>query len=111
MSWRGPQQLQIRRQLWRAFEELPSCRRGIKMLGTPLGYQDFVTVQLEMLTAVHKTLLFPTPLVQGVQAAWLLWSDRYMAKVVEPGFAEPFCRRHDAQLCQCLCTILQISPN
>ena len=51
------------------------------------------------------------------QAAWLLLVHcaaaraNYVARVVEPGSAEHFCRRHDAGLWQCLCTILQISPN
>ena len=76
--------------VWRGSEELPSCRRGIKILGTPLGHQDFVTAQLEMLTAEHQTLLCRIPLVQDVQAAWLLLVHcaaaraKYVARVVEP---------------------------
>ena len=103
--------------VWRGSEELPSCRRGIKILGTPLGHQDFVTAQLEMLTAEHQTLLCRIPLVQDVQAVWLLLVHcaaaraNYVARVVEPGSAEHFCRRHDVGLWQCLCAILQISPD
>ena len=91
--------------VWRGSEDLPSCRRGIKILGTPLGHQDFVTAQLEMFTAEHQTLLCRIPLVQDVQAAWLLLVHcaaaraNCVARVVEPGSAEPFCRRHDAGLC------------
>ena len=103
--------------VWRGSEALPPCRRGIKVLGTPLGHQDFVTAQLEMLTAEHQTLLCRIPLLHDVQAAWLLLVHcaaaraNYVARVVEPGSAEPFCQRHDAGLWQCLCAILQISPD
>ena len=76
-----------------------------------------MTAKLETLTAEHQTLLCRVPLVQDVQAAWLFLVHcaaaraNYVARVVEPGSAEPFCRRHDAGLWQCLCTIQQISPD
>ena len=50
-------------------EDLPSHRRGIKVLGTPLGHQDFVRAQLEMLSAYHHTLLARIPMVEDVQSA------------------------------------------
>ena len=58
--------------VWRGSEDLPSHRCGIKVLGTPLGHQDFVRVQLEMLSAHHHTLLAHIPMVEDVQSAWLL---------------------------------------
>ena len=102
--------------VWRGSEELPSCRRGIKILGTPLGHQDFGTAQLEMLTAEHQTLLCRIPLVQDVQAAWLLLVHcaaaraNYVARVVEPGSAELFCRRHDQFQCHWFWEVLGCDP-
>ena len=55
--------------VWRGSEDLPSHRRGIKVLGTPLGHQDFVRAQLEMLSAHHHTLLARIPMVEDVQSA------------------------------------------
>ena len=57
--------------VWWGSEDLPSHRRGIKVLGTPLGHQDFVRAQLEMLSAHHHTLLARIPMVEDVQSAWL----------------------------------------
>ena len=118
MRWREPQQLQIQRQ-WcggglKRCHHVDVASRFWELLR---GHQDFVTAQLEVLTAEHQTLLCRIPLVQDVQAAWLLLVHcaaaraNHVARVVEPGSAEPFCRSHDARLWQCLCTILQISPD
>ena len=40
--------------------------------GNSFRSPDFVPAQLEMLTAEHKTLLCRIPLIQDVQATWLL---------------------------------------
>ena len=48
----------------RCSEALRSCqciRRGMKVLGTPLGHTEFIKAQLEMLTAEHQTLLHRIP--------------------------------------------------
>ena len=101
--------------VWRGSEALPSCRRGIKVLGTPLGHQDFVTAQLEMLTAEHQqTLLCRIPLVQDVQAAWLLlvhcaitWPEWWSQGLPNPPVGGTMLGCGSV----CLCTILQISPD
>ena len=49
--------------VWPGSAALPSHRRGIKVLGTPLGHQDFVCAQLEMISAHHHTLLARIPMV------------------------------------------------
>ena len=58
--------------VWRGSDELLSHRRGIKVLGTPLGHPDFVKAHLDKLTAEHQTLLERIPLVEDAQSAWLL---------------------------------------
>ena len=100
--------------VWRGSDEVVSHRRGIKVLGTPLGHPDFVKAHLDKLTAEHQTLLDRIPLVEDAQSAWLLLVHcaaaraNYIARVVEPESTEEFCRRHDRGLWRCLCTILQI---
>ena len=102
--------------VWRGSEDLPSHRRGIKVLGTPLGHQDYVRAQLEMLSAHHHTLLARIPMVEDVQSAWLLLVHcasaraNHVVRVVEPQMAAAFCQRHDAGVWECLCRILHISP-
>ena len=58
--------------VWRGSEELPSHKRGMKVLGTPLGHADFIRDHLEKTAAKHQVLLDRIPLVEDVQSAWLL---------------------------------------
>ena len=100
--------------VWRGSEELPAHKRGIKVLGTPLGHPDFVQAHLDKLTAQHQILLDRIPYVEDTQAAWLLLVHcaaaraNYIARVVAPLAAEQFCDTHDMGLWRCLCSILQI---
>ena len=102
--------------VWRGSEDLPSHRRGIKVLGTPFGHQDIVRAQLEMLSAHHHTLLARIPMhgrgcaVGVVASGSLRICANYVARVVEPQMAAAFCQRHDAGVWECLCRILHISP-
>ena len=101
--------------VWRGSEELPTHRRGMKVLGTPLGHTDFVRAHLEKTTRDHQVFLDRIPLLKDVQSAWLLLVHcaaaraNYQVRVVEPRTVEDFCRTHDEQLWQWLCSILQIS--
>ena len=111
-------------QLWNAIGESPpghevaasngsckSCSSGVadirgfaitsswhQSVGTPLGHQDFVRAQFEILSAHHHTLLARIPMVEDVQSAWLLLVHcasaraNCVARVVEPQMAAAFCR-------------------
>ena len=46
--------------------------RGIRVLGTPLGSDEFVTVQLQLTVDSHPLLLDRIPVVQDLQSAWFL---------------------------------------
>ena len=94
--------------VWWGSEDLPSHRRGIKVLGTPLGHQDFVRAQLEMLSAHHHTLLARIPMVEDVSRRGCFWFTAHLLgrtmwlEVVEPQMAAAFCQRHDAGVWECL---------
>ena len=97
--WRGP--------------ELPTHLQGLKILGTPLGHPDYVRAHMDRAVRDHQTLLDRIPLLQDVQAAWLLLLHcasaraNYLVRVVEPASAREFCDIHDDRMWQCLEAILQ----
>ena len=68
---------------------VPTHEQGIKVLGTPLGHEDFVAAHLESVLADH-TFISRIPQVKDVQSAWLLLlhcvSVRacYLTRVVTP---------------------------
>ena len=101
--------------VWRG-SELPTCRQGLNVLGTPLGHPDFVRTSLEMKNIGHQRFLDRIPLLEDVQASWLLLVHcaaaraNYMTRVVEPGATRDFSERNDEALWQSLCQIMQMSP-
>ena len=99
--------------VWRG-SGLPTQQQGMKVLGTPLGHPEFVRTNLELKSISHQTFLDRIPLLQDVQASWLLLVQcaaaraNYMTRVVEPGATHDFCDRNDVVLWQCLSQIMQI---
>ena len=95
---------------------MPSHKRGMKVLGTPLGHTDYIRAHLEKTAAAHQILFDRIPLVEDVQSAWLLLVHCAAARancfcrVVEPGTVADFCSTHDERLWQCLCSIVQMPP-
>ena len=59
--------------VWRGAEELARCRRGMKVLGTPLGHSEYIQAQLEMQAIEHQTLLDRISLIEDVQSAWSIF--------------------------------------
>ena len=80
---------------------MPADQQGIKVLGPPVGHDDYVRQLLEKVQAKQQALLEAIPTVPDVQSAWLLllhW----------PGLVESFAESHDQGLWQCLCAILEV---
>ena len=104
-----------RAKVWRG-SQLPTVERGIKVLGTPLGHEDYVARHLEAVTDEQRILLERIPRVQDVQSAWLLllhcasaWAN-YQLRSVPPNATSEFAAVHDEGLWRCLCSILQVDP-
>ena len=97
--------------VWRG-SEVPSVQQGIKILGAPLGHPDFVSAHLERTIAEHAVLLERIP--SDVQSAWLLLVHCAQARAtnllraLQPSLSEEFARSHDAGMCGCSCSILQL---
>ena len=72
-----------------------------------------LTTHMDRTARDHQTLLDRIPLLQDVQAAWLLLLHcasaraNYLVRVVEPASAREFCDIHDDRMWQCLEAILQ----
>ena len=94
-----------------------TAQQGIKVLGTPLGHEDFVAAHLQRVLRKHQTLLERIPALQDIQSAWTLLlhsaSSRanYQLRVVRPELTELFAAGHDDGIWRCLCAICQISPD
>ena len=96
------------------WEDRPE-ERGIRVLGTPLGLDEFVRVQLQLTVDSHRLLLDRIPAVQDLQSAWLLLfcavsRATYYLRVCRPSVTELFARQHDAQVWQCLIALLGHDP-
>ena len=57
--------------VWRG-SQVPTADQGMKVLGTPLGHEDYVARHLESLAEEQRVLLERIPMVHDVQSAWLL---------------------------------------
>ena len=101
--------------VWRG-SGLPTAEQGIKVLGTPLGHEDFVAAHLSSVLRAHQILLERIPLVQDVQCAWALLLHsaaaraNYQLRVVRPELTSAFAQGHDDGIWSCLCQILHIDP-
>ena len=58
--------------VWRGDTSLDPTMRGLKVLGAPIGSDEFVRAQLEVTVTKHATLLQRIPALRDLQSAWLL---------------------------------------
>ena len=78
-----------RESVWKC-SDLPADQQGIKVLGTPLGPEDFVAAHLEQVLRDNQTSLEWILMVQDVQCAWALLLHiaasraNYQVRVVRP---------------------------
>ena len=102
--------------VWRG-SRLPTEQLGIRVLGTPLGRDDFVARHLQECLRSHQVLLDRIPEVTDVQSAWVLLlycasaRANYMLRVVRPELVEDFAVGHDLGLWTCLCRLLNVNPD
>ena len=60
--------------VWRGDQDLPTSKQGLRVLGVPVGHDDYVRAQLEEIAQEHMKLLDRIPCVKDMQSAWLLLS-------------------------------------
>ena len=104
-----------RAKVWRG-TRIPTAEQGMKVLGTPLGHEDYVARHLEAVADEQRVLLDRIPRVRDVQSARLLLLHcalaraNYQLRSVPPNASAEFAATHDAGLWRCLCSILQLDP-
>jgi hypothetical protein len=97
---------------WTGGQELAPHRRGLKILGTPLGSPEFVSAHMRGLQEEHSTLLDALQTMPEMQSAWLLLSlcanarANYYLRALPPGLSREFAERHDASLFQTVLRLL-----
>ena len=60
--------------VWRGDQDIPVSQQGMKVLGVPLGRDEYAARFLEKKSEHHDVLFERIPLVPDVQACWLLLS-------------------------------------
>ena len=115
MLERIAQRVNPRAKVWRG-SQVPTADQGMRVLGTPLGHEDYVARHLESVAEEQRVLLERIPRVHDVQSAWLLLLHcasaraNYQLRSVPPDATADFATTHDAGLWRCLCSILQLDP-
>ena len=86
--------------VWRG-SEVPLAEQGIKVLGTPVGHDEYARSLLEKIQAKQQFLLNAIPTVPDVQSAWLLLLHcasarcNFQLRVVRPELVNSFAESHD----------------
>ena len=101
--------------VWRGDHDLPTKEQGIKILGCPIGHNDYVLHFLENILEKQRTLMTQIPKLGDVQKAWLLLyycansRANYYTRVVDPEHSGVYALGHDQCLRECFQSILDVS--
>ena len=96
---------------------LPATQRGLKVLGTPLGTDEFVAAHLDFLSAQHRAFLELLPTLPDLQVAWLLLlycacpRAQYVLRILPPALTAAFAAEHDHSILSCLAQLLQVEAS
>ena len=99
---------------WRGDAALPTASQGIKILGTPIGHADFVTVVMQETANEQSRFLERIPELPDLQSAWLLLSycaasrANYYLRALPPSDSRLFANRHDENLRACMSRLLDV---
>ena len=99
--------------VWRGDTSLPRREQGLSWV-LHVGQVELVKAQLEKKEAEHSVLLQRIPLVENLQAAWLLLSfcaaarANFIMRTVSPELGEAFATGHDDSVRACLGSLLNV---
>ena len=96
-------------------EECLRTKKGINtVLGVPMGQPEFVVAELTAKAEEHASLFEKITHIPDVQIGWLLLvfcaatRANYWLRTVPPELIEGFARRHDNEVVQYMCRLLQV---
>ena len=110
------QQLAATTPVWLGNPTLPPAQQGLRVLGLPLGHQEYVQAELSKISEKHKTFFDQLPTLPDLQTSWLLLlycaSPRvyYALRGLRPDLTRGFAATHDQAVRTCLTQLLQL-PN
>ena len=101
--------------LLRGDQNLPVGQQGIRVLGVPIGQEECIKNHLAKKSNEHQVLIDRIPLVQDLQAAWLLLFScagsraTFWLRSVRPQFTADFADAHDRQMWECFNQLMGIA--
>ena len=101
---------------WVGDPALPPQDRGLRVLGSPLGTDEYVAAQLQHLSVQHRALLQLLPGIHDLQVSWLLLlfcacpRVHYCLRLLPPALTAVFAAEHDRNILCCLAQLLHIVP-
>ena len=97
--------------VWRGDVGLDPSQRGIKVLGSPIGSDEFVIAQLHATVTEHASLFQGIPAVKDLQSAWLLLLFRAVpqSQFPPPDWCDLACLRSSSKPMTTLCGSVSVS--
>ena len=101
--------------VWRGEEKLPVRQQGVRVLGLPIGREDYVKNQLAKKTEEHQVLIDRILPVQDLQSAWLLLFHcagslaTFRLRSVRPSLTADISDAHDRQMWECFSHLVGIA--
>ena len=92
--------------------DAPLAKRGLKVLGTPMGTSEFVASFATQRQQEEQRLLDALPTVPDLQCAWLLLAcsavprANHLLRVLTPEASEPYAQWHDGALWDCFVELM-----
>ena len=100
--------------VWAGAHDQPRAQRGLRVLGLPVGTDEYIQAELTRLHAKQLPLLEAIPTIPDLQTSWLLLlycaSPRahYALRGLRPDLTRDFAAAHDQSIQQCLAQLLQV---
>ena len=97
---------------WTGDPALAADRRGLMVLGTPLGHPAYIARRMDDIAAEHGSLLLALRDLPTLQSAWLMRSlcasprSNYYLRSLPPSASAFFAARHDAAMQAALSSLL-----
>ena len=100
--------------VWVGGRDQPRAQRGLRVLGLPVGTDEYIQAELSRLHAKQQPLVEAIPTIPDLQTSWRLLlycaSPRahYALRGLRPDLTRDFAAAHDQSIQQCLAQLLQL---